>query len=115
VWRSEADEGGKSGSQSGRKGCVVRRFVLLQPFINGRAQRVLADERRHCPLPLTSQAAAPHTTPFAIPNFSTPPFTILLYGTMAPSLMASDAGALKDWTVNSLRVSGWARRVRGRV
>jgi len=58
VWRSEADEGGKSGSQSGRKGCAVRRFVLLQLFINGRAQRVLADERRHCPLPLMRIARA---------------------------------------------------------
>ena len=86
-WRSEADGGGKSGSQSSRKGCVVRRFVLLQPFINRRAQRVLADKRRQCPLPLTFPAAAPHTSPFSLP--SAPLFTNLLYGTMAPSHMAS--------------------------
>jgi len=81
---------------------VVRRFVLLQPFINGRAQRVLAGERRRYQLPLTSQEAAPHTTPFAMP--SAPPFTNILYGAMAPSHMASDTGALKDWTVKSLLV-----------
>ena len=81
---------------------MVRRFVLLQPFINRRAQRVLADKRRQCPLPLTFPAAAPHTSPFSLP--SAPLFTNLLYGTMAPSHMASDTGALKDWTVKSLLV-----------